>query len=200
MALYDITVGMKTPSYHISVVLPDIRSAYNIGSIFRTSDAVGIHSVYLTGYSPCPVDQFNRSRKDIAKTALGAEKTIPWKYEKDIKMLINKIKKEGFCVVALEQSKKAVDYRDVKKEVVKFFKNEEMIKNKSKIKKTEKVLKNTEENFYKVAFVLGREVEGVSGDVLKKADIIAEIPMVGKKESLNVSVSAGIMLFEFVFG
>ena len=74
------------------LILNDIRSTHNVGSIFRTADACGISKIYLIGTTPTPVDRFNRERKDVAKTALGAEKTIPWEYFESINPLITKIK------------------------------------------------------------------------------------------------------------
>lgn len=146
------------------LILPDIRSAINVGAIFRTADAVGIKKIYLTGVTPRPTDQFGRIQKDIAKSALGAETWIEWEYEKDINIVLKKLKKEKFNIVALEQDEKSVDYRKVKMHP-------------------------------KMAFVLGQEVSGIEKEVLEKSDQIAEIPMSGKKESLNVSVACGIFLF-----
>ncbi len=95
----------------VVVLLHDIRSTHNVGSMFRTSDAGGVGRIYLSGYTPTPLDKFNRPRKDIAKVALGAEKTIPWEYLDDPIKLIKKLKKEGFEIVGLEQSSKSVDYK-----------------------------------------------------------------------------------------
>lgn len=148
----------------VYVILNDIRSIHNVGSIFRTSDAVGVSKIFLTGYTPTPHDRFGRPRKDLAKVALGAEESIPWEYEKSALALIKKLKKEGVMVVAIEQSSRSVNYKKV-------------------------VIK------YPVAFVYGNEVDGIAPSILKECDAVAEIPMAGKKESLNVSVSAGITLF-----
>ncbi len=160
---------MKKNQKDLILILPNIRSAVNVGSIFRTADGVGISKIYLTGYSPTPKDKFNRSQKDIAKTALGAENWIDWEYKKSLGHLISKLKKENYFIVAIEQDKKAKDYRDVK------------IKNKT-------------------AFILGPEVGGLEKNTLKKCDAIAEIPMFGKKESLNISVACGIALFRMIRG
>lgn len=96
------------------LILPDIRSAINVGSIFRTADAVGINKIYLTGYTPRPTDKFNRVQKDIQKSALGAEEFIPWEYKKTLVPLIKSLKKDGYTVVALEQDRKSIDYRKFK--------------------------------------------------------------------------------------
>lgn len=96
------------------LIIPDIRSAQNVGSLFRTADAVGISKIYITGYSPTPLDKYGRKRKDISKTALGAEDSIPWEYQESLPILIKKLKKEGYSIVALEQDKDSVDYKAFK--------------------------------------------------------------------------------------
>lgn len=146
------------------LILPDIRSAINVGAIFRTADAVGIDKIYLVGVTPKPTDQFGRVQKDIAKSALGAETWIDWEYKETLLPLINNLKKQGYEIVALEQDGKSLDYR--------------------KYKKPEKM-----------AFILGPEVTGLNKKILNKCDKIVEIPMHGKKESLNVSVACGVALF-----
>jgi 23S rRNA (guanosine2251-2'-O)-methyltransferase len=105
---------MKNKQTESILILPDIRSALNVGAIFRTADAVGISKIYLTGYTPRPSDKFGRIQKDIAKAALGAETTVPWEYKKTLLPLISKLKKDGYKVVALEQDAKAIDYRKYK--------------------------------------------------------------------------------------
>lgn len=149
------------------LILPNIRSAINIGAIFRTADAVGIDKIYLVGCTPRPTDQFGRIQKDIAKSALGAETWIKWEYKEKLLPLINSLKKEKYEVVALEQDEKSIDYRKYKKPA-------------------------------KLAFILGEEVNGLDKNILKKCDKIVEIPMHGKKESLNVSVAAGVALFRIL--
>jgi len=146
------------------IILHNIRSAYNVGSIFRTADGAGVSKIYLTGYTPEPKDRFGRWRKDISKVALGAEKLIPWEKQKDIISLIKALKKDGFKIIAVEQDKKSLNYKDLKLQT-------------------------------KQAFIFGNEVGGIEKSILKQADLIIEIQMKGKKESLNVSVTAGIILF-----
>lgn len=162
---------MKTK---VHILLPDIRSAYNVGSIFRSADCFGIQKIYLSGTTPTPVDRFMRStsgaQKEISKTALGAEKDIPWEYVSDIGKFFKMKKKEKFTIVCIEQDKKSIN-------LVNFL----------KIKTQEKI-----EN---ILVVFGNEVEGVEKGILKKADYIVEIPMQGKKESLNVSVCAGLIMY-----
>jgi len=146
------------------VVLDNIRSTHNVGAIFRTADAVGVSKIYLTGITPAPKDRFGRDRSDIAKTALGAEKIIPWEQCVRMGSLLTRLKNQGFTVVAVEQAKNSIDYKTFKPKG-------------------------------KIAFIFGNEVKGVAPAVLKKCDAVLEIPMKGKKESLNISVSAGIVLF-----
>lgn len=151
----------------VSVLLHDIRSVHNVGSIFRTSDAVGVEKIYLSGYTPAPTDRFGRVRSDIAKVALGAEKSVTWQVVRSAKTLIAQLKKEGYTVIALEQDPRAVDYK--------------------KVKPREKML-----------YIVGSEVTGVTKNILDLCDVIAEIPMVGEKESLNVSVAFGVGLFRIL--
>jgi tRNA G18 (ribose-2'-O)-methylase SpoU len=151
----------------VYIVLDNIRSNHNVGSIFRTADALGVSKIYLCGTTPKPLDRFERPVGEIAKTALGAEKSIPWEYSKTTSGVIKKLKKSGVEIIAIEQSKNSVDYKKVK-------------------------IKNN------VAFVLGNEVDGVNKNILKLCDIVAEIPMKGGKESLNVSVACGVALFRIL--
>jgi len=150
------------------LILPDIRSAINIGAMFRTADAVGISKIYLTGFSPRPTDKFGRIQKDIAKSALGAENFIKWEYKKSLATVISKLKKEGYMIIAIEQDKKAIDYR--------------------------KVSTRGKKN----AIIMGPEVTGLSQSILNRCDTIAQIPMHGQKESLNVSVACGVALFRIL--
>ncbi len=95
----------------IVIVLHNIRSLHNVGSVLRTADGAGVSKVYMTGYTPSPTDEMGIVRKEIAKTALGAENSVAWEHVVDISRLIAKLKKEGFYIVALEQSEGAIDYR-----------------------------------------------------------------------------------------
>lgn len=95
----------------VYLIAHDVRSTHNVGSFFRTADAAGVAKIYLTGYTPTPVDRFKRPRKDVAKTALGAEKTVLWESVASIAELIESLKKEGVRVVALEQDPRAQHYR-----------------------------------------------------------------------------------------
>jgi len=105
---------MKKEAKQISVLLHDIRSTHNVGSIFRTADALGVTKIYISGITPTPLDRFQKPRKDIAKVALGAEKTVDWEYIKEPEKLIKTLKKSKYQIVALEQTKGSVDYKKVK--------------------------------------------------------------------------------------
>lgn len=96
------------------LILDNIRSQYNVGSIFRTADGAGVSKIYLCGTTPTPLDRFNREVKEIAKTALGAEKSVTWEYTKTTLLVVRKLKKEGYKIIAIEQSKDSVDYKKVK--------------------------------------------------------------------------------------
>ncbi len=118
----------KKKQREVAVLLHDIRSTYNVGSIFRTSDALGVNKIYLSGYTPTPIDKYGRARKDIGKVALGAEKTIVWEYEEDPRKIIKNLKKEGFQIVCVEQDEKSVDYKKLKvKEKVLFVMGNEVL-------------------------------------------------------------------------
>ena len=146
------------------LILHDIRSSENVGSMFRTADAAGVSKIFLTGYTPAPLDRFKRQNAKLAKAALGAEEFVLWEKREDIFSLIDELKRNGARVIAVEQDPAAVPYRGLRRKGA-------------------------------VAFILGNEVDGVPPEVLKAADAIIEIPMHGKKESLNVAVAAGIILF-----
>ncbi len=98
----------------LNLILHNIRSNHNVGSIFRTADGAGVSKIYLTGYTPAPLDQFKRVNAEIAKTALGAEQSVEWEKREDITELITELKKDSYQIWALEQNEKALDYREVK--------------------------------------------------------------------------------------
>lgn len=148
------------------LILHNIRSTHNVGAIFRTSDAIGIDTIYVSGYTPRPLDRFGRPVKALHKSAVGAEMFVDWKSVKIPGVLIKKLKKEGFYCIGLEQDRKSVDYKKIN------------------------LLKKE-----KVAVLVGNEVRGISKQLRERCDVIAEIPMKGEKESLNVSTATGILLF-----
>jgi 23S rRNA (guanosine2251-2'-O)-methyltransferase len=104
-------INKINPKNESVLILPDIRSAINVGALFRTADAVGVSKIYLTGYTPRPTDRFDRLQKDIAKSALGAETWVPWEYQDAVVPLIRALKRERFTIIAIEQDERAVDYR-----------------------------------------------------------------------------------------
>ena len=150
-----------------NLILHDLRSAHNVGAIFRTADALGVSRIYLAGYTPCPIDRFGRPVKEIAKTALGAEQTIPWEYAKTPAKFLRILKHDGFSVVGIEQDQRAVDY--------KMFHAPK-----------------------KLLVLVGSEVRGLSAGFRKQCDTLIEIPMRGKKESLNVSIAFGVAMFRLL--
>jgi len=146
------------------VILDNIRSAHNVGSIFRTCEGAGVDKIFLCGYTPPPVDRFGRVVAEIAKTSLGAAELVPWEKVEDILALVKKLKDSKTTIVVVEQTLKSVSFQTVK------------------------VPTNS-------AFVFGNEVSGVQPAVCAEADMLIDIPMHGVKESLNVSVSVGVVLF-----
>lgn len=96
----------------LSVLLCNVRSAYNVGTIFRTADAAGVSEIILSGYTPTPIDRFGRKRKDVAKAALGAEETVPWRQVEDGEARLRELQKEGYAVLVLEQVSQAIPYTD----------------------------------------------------------------------------------------
>jgi len=146
------------------LLLENIRSAYNVGAIFRTADATAVEKIFLVGHTPTPIDRFGRTQPEIKKTSLGASEYIPWQHFETVSELLTTVKQQGVQIVAVEQSETSVlisDYSEPRQ----------------------------------VLYVLGNEVEGVSKEVLDSADTILELPMLGTKESLNVSVTAGVVLY-----
>ena len=144
------------------VILENIRSLHNVGSVFRTSDGAGWDHVFLCGYTGSPPD------RRIEKVSLGAENFISWEKADSAIEICKKLKSEGFEIIALEQTDRAED------------------------------LFGAKISAKKIALVLGNEVEGVSDEVLGLSDQHLQIPMQGQKSSLNVSVAAGVAMFEIV--
>ncbi len=148
------------------VVLHDIRSVHNVGSIFRTADAAGVTKIILSGYTPQPIDRFRRPRPDFIKVSLGAEHSVPWEYAESLDTTLAHLKDEHYTVLALEQDARSVP-----------------------------LFSWASTPGQPVALLVGNEVDGIAPETLAQADSILEIPMRGIKESLNVSVAAGIALF-----
>ncbi len=146
------------------VILHNIRSLHNVGSIFRTADGAGAEKIYLCGITPAPLDRFGKPRPQLSKVSLGAENYLPWEKCARAGRLIDGLKKESFKIFALEQSQRAIPYRKAR-------------------------------GSSKMVLVLGAEVNGLPENILNKCDKILEIPMRGRKESLNVAVAFGIVAF-----
>ena len=155
------------------VVLHNIRSLYNVGSIFRTADAAGVAKIYLTGITPAPTDRLGKYRPQLAKVSLGAEKSVPWEKAGSATRLMKTLKHDGYKIFAIEQSKKSIPYFKLPKSYI----------------------LNP-----KFCLVLGNEVGGLPKSILKSADKTLEIPMFGRKESLNVSVAFGIVVYALALG
>jgi tRNA G18 (ribose-2'-O)-methylase SpoU len=151
----------KTP---ITVVLDNIRSCNNIGSVFRTSDALLIENIMLCGITATPPN------KDIHKTALDAEKSVPWEYFEETEVAVKKLKESGYRVFAVEQVVNSISLPDFKPE-----------------------------KDQKLALVFGNEVKGVQQSVIDLCHGAIEIPQYGTKHSFNISVSAGIVLWDLVY-
>jgi len=148
----------------VIVVLDNIRSMHNVGSVFRTSDAFLVEAICLCGYTPQP------PHRDINKTALGATETVDWLFFEKTTDAVKALKEKGYKVYAIEQVENSISLQ-------KFPSNNESI-----------------------AVVFGNEVEGVDDEVLKLVDGSIEIPQLGMKHSLNISVAAGIVLWKLVWG
>ena len=149
--------------FPIAVLLDNVRSMYNVGSVFRTSDAFLISEIILCGITGCP------PHPEINKTALGADESVRWRYEKDALESVSKMKKEGWQICVLEQTHNSIPLQDF--------------------------IPSSDSRYLLVA---GNEVEGVNQEIIDLADVVIEIPQQGVKHSLNVSVSVGIALWQMV--
>lgn len=145
------------------LVMDEVRSAMNVGSAFRTSDAFRIERIHLCGITAKP------PHKEINKTALGSQDSVEWVAEETTLSCVSKLKEEGFIIIAVEQADESTSLLDF-----------EISKEK------------------KYAFVFGNEVFGVSDEVVAESDSVLEIPQYGTKHSLNISVSIGVVLWDFV--
>ena len=158
LSVEEYKQSTKTP---IVVVLDNIRSCNNIGSVFRTSDALLINKIYLCGITATPPNN------EIRKTALDAEKSVDWEYSEHTEEVVKKLQQEGFKVYAIEQVENSIMLPDFQPA-----------------------------NNEKVALVFGNEVKGVKQSVVDLCDGSIEIPQYGTKHSFNISVSAGIVLWD----
>lgn len=151
----------------VTVLLNSIRSSYNVGSIFRTSDGAMIEKLILCGYTPHPpIDSENSGNKDVLKTALGSTESVKWEYIKSPIEAINLLKSQGIKICALELTENSTPYS------------------------------NAAQYNFPICLVVGNEITGVSQEVLDLCDYSIEIPQYGIKQSLNVAVAYGIAIFE----
>ncbi len=146
----------------VTVVLDNVRSMHNIGSVFRTADSFFMEKVFLCGICAVP------PQAEIHKSALGAEFSVDWEYRKETIAAVRDLKKAGYTIVSVEQAENSVSLENLRLDVDK-----------------------------KYALVFGNEVMGVGQDVVDESDLVLEIPQFGTKHSLNVSVSTGVVLWEF---
>jgi tRNA G18 (ribose-2'-O)-methylase SpoU len=159
VSIEKIENSQRTPIY---VLLDNIRSMYNVGSIFRTSDGALISSLFLTGYSPTP------EKPEVKKTALGATESIPWEYSRDPLPIIQQLRNRHVTLCAIEQTSHSIPYYELP------------------------------ETIFPVCIVVGNELTGISESILSEVDLAVEIPMFGTKQSLNVAVAFGIVLFDLM--
>lgn len=159
MTVEDFKEASKIP---LIVILDNIRSQHNTGSVFRTSDAFRVEKIILCGITATPPN------REIQKTALGATESVDWEYNTSTLEAVLKLKQDGYVVLAAEQAQGSIIPGDFKPEMDK-----------------------------KYVIIFGNEVSGVSDEVMQHCDICIEIPQYGTKHSLNVSVSAGILIWDF---
>lgn len=160
----------------VILVAHNLRSTHNVGSLLRTADGLGVQQVYLTGYTPYPLQPkddrlphlAHKIDKQITKTALGAEKSVVWKQSAEVESVIEQLKQDGFAIVALEQTEHSVRLPDFQPP-------------------------------HKLALIVGREVEGIESELLSLCDQAVEIPMLGQKESYNVVQAAAMALYHCHF-
>ena len=150
----------KSKKIPITILLENIRSAHNIGSVFRTADSFLVNEIILCGISAQPPN------KDIRKTALGSSESVGWKYEKNIDVAIKKLKDEGNKIISIEQTTNSISLENFKPS-----------------------------NNGKYAIIFGNEVNGIEQRTIDLSDMAIEIPQYGTKHSLNISVAAGIIIW-----
>jgi tRNA G18 (ribose-2'-O)-methylase SpoU len=152
----------------VTAILHNIRSIHNVGSMFRTADGLGVDKLYLTGYTPTPADRFGRKREKFAKVALGAEEVVDWEKQQDPLDVINTLQESNWLVLACEPTQSAVNVSSYTPE---------------------------KED---VCLVFGNEVDGLQSEVITACDETIQIPMYGKKTSLNVAVAFGTLSYEVI--
>ena len=162
MGRLSVEEFQATEKIKIAIVLDNVRSMHNVGSTFRTSDAFLVEKIYLCGITGSP------PHREIQKTALGATESVAWEYAQDTIDLMQRLRDEGYTLIALEQTEASVSLKDFQPETNKQY-----------------------------ALIFGNEVYGVQQEAVNMADVCIEIPQFGTKHSFNVSVSIGIILWDF---
>ncbi len=162
LARLDVAAFKRAKKIPLSIILDDVRSLNNIGSVFRSADAFLVEKIYLCGITATP------PHKDIHKTALGATESVAWEYVPNAVDIVSQLKLKGYTTMAVEQAEPAIQLNDFEPETNK-----------------------------KYALIFGNEVKGVSQEVVDAADGVLEIPQFGTKHSLNIAVSAGIVIWDF---
>lgn len=157
-SIEEFKTATKTP---IRIILDNIRSTNNIGSVFRTADAFLLEKIHLCGVCATPPD------RGIRKTAIGATETVAWDYHKDSVALTKELKTQGYKIIAVEQAENAIMLNDF--------------------------IPDTDQKY---ALVMGNEVKGVQQEIVDLSDCVIEIPQLGTKHSLNISVSTGIVVWD----
>lgn len=152
----------ETERFPIFTLLDNIRSLHNVGSIFRTADAVRLQKLFLTGITGQP------PRKEIDKTALGAVETVPWEYHDDPLGVIKNLKNRKVKIIVLEHTSHSIPYNEISID-------------------------------FPVCLVVGNEVFGVQDKIVELSDMSVEIPMYGTKQSLNVSIAYGVVIYHILF-
>ena len=158
LSIDEFKNSSKTP---VIVILDNIRSAHNVGSVFRTCDAFLIDKIILCGITAIPPN------KEIRKTALGSSESVDWRYYKNTEEIIMRLKKKDYQIIAVEQANKSIKLESFRPE-----------------------------NEKKYAIIFGNEIKGISQKIIDNSDTVIEIPQFGTKHSLNVSVSAGIVIWD----
>jgi 23S rRNA (guanosine2251-2'-O)-methyltransferase len=165
LSVDDFKTAEKTP---IAIVLDEIRSALNVGSVFRTADAFACAEVILCGLTATP------PHREIMKTALGSTESVAWRHFSDTEMALNALRTEGYVLVAVEQADATIFLQNINNQILTHYD------------------KNA-----KIALILGNEVDGVSESAMTMSDYVVEVPQFGTKHSLNIAVTAGIVVWEF---
>ncbi len=165
LSVEDFKTADKTP---IAVVLDEVRSALNVGSVFRTADAFACAEVILCGFTATP------PHREIMKTALGSTESVAWRHFSETEMALNALRTEGYVLVAVEQADATIFLQNIDNQLFAHQKDNS-----------------------KIALILGNEVDGVSEVAMSMADYVVEIPQFGTKHSLNIAVTAGIVVWEF---